>query len=83
MLEERICHYEKVRNLQAACEKNWQHSVSLRRQRDREELDFRRYGTYVYGFFSASTDGNEERVKWENHCNDVLYFLPLGLDVKI
>lgn len=44
MLEERIRHYETSRNLQVACEKNWQHSISLRRQRDREELDFRRFG---------------------------------------
>ncbi|XP_056591132.1 coiled-coil domain-containing protein 81-like [Triplophysa dalaica] len=45
MLEERIRQYEKVRNLQVACEKNWEHSISMRRQRDREELqDFRRYG---------------------------------------
>ncbi|XP_057187418.1 coiled-coil domain-containing protein 81-like isoform X2 [Triplophysa rosa] len=45
MSEERIRHYEKVRNLQVACEKNWKHRVSLRRQRDREDLqDFRRFG---------------------------------------
>nr|XP_055062329.1 coiled-coil domain-containing protein 81-like isoform X3 [Misgurnus anguillicaudatus] len=43
MLEERIRHCEKVQRVQADCERNWQHSVSLKHQRDREETDFRRF----------------------------------------
>lgn len=43
MLEERICLYEKRRQLQAACVENWQHSANVRRQRQQEELNIRRY----------------------------------------
>ncbi|KAI2668857.1 Coiled-coil domain-containing protein 81 [Labeo rohita] len=44
MLEERICHYERLRLLRAACEENWQRSADLKRQRDQEELNIRRFG---------------------------------------
>ncbi|XP_051756346.1 coiled-coil domain-containing protein 81-like isoform X2 [Ctenopharyngodon idella] len=44
MLEERICHYEKRRQLQAACVENWQHSANMKHQREQEELNIRRFG---------------------------------------
>ncbi|ROL50346.1 Coiled-coil domain-containing protein 81 [Anabarilius grahami] len=44
MLEERICHYEKRRQLQAACVENWQHSANMRHQQQQEELNIRRFG---------------------------------------
>ncbi|XP_067259733.1 coiled-coil domain-containing protein 81-like isoform X2 [Chanodichthys erythropterus] len=44
MLEERVRHYEKRRQLQAACVENWQHSANMRHQREQEELNIRRFG---------------------------------------
>lgn len=44
MLEERICHYERLRRLRAACEENWQHNVNMKHQREQEELNIRRFG---------------------------------------
>uniref|UniRef100_A0A672L002 CCDC81 HU domain-containing protein n=1 Tax=Sinocyclocheilus grahami TaxID=75366 RepID=A0A672L002_SINGR len=43
MLDERIRRYEKLRLLRAACEESWHRSADLKHQRDREELNSRRY----------------------------------------
>ncbi|XP_067298460.1 coiled-coil domain-containing protein 81-like [Pseudorasbora parva] len=47
MLQERICHYEKLRQLRAACEENWQHSINIKHQREQEELNIRRFGGHT------------------------------------
>uniref|UniRef100_A0A672KZX5 CCDC81 HU domain-containing protein n=1 Tax=Sinocyclocheilus grahami TaxID=75366 RepID=A0A672KZX5_SINGR len=44
MLDERIRRYEKLRLLRAACEESWHRSADLKHQRDREELNSRRFG---------------------------------------
>uniref|UniRef100_A0A673LWT7 Coiled-coil domain containing 81 n=1 Tax=Sinocyclocheilus rhinocerous TaxID=307959 RepID=A0A673LWT7_9TELE len=43
MLDERIHRYEKLRLLRAAYEESWHRSADLKHQRDREELNSRRY----------------------------------------
>ncbi|KAF4119204.1 coiled-coil domain-containing protein 81-like [Onychostoma macrolepis] len=44
MLDERMRRYEKLCLLRAACEESWQRSADLKHQRDREELNSRRFG---------------------------------------
>lgn len=70
--------YEKLCLLRAACEESWQRSADLKHQRDREELNSRRYEEQTDDYIK------DQRWEWEKN-RDVMMFLlsPSGSVVKL